>query len=89
MDRLVENLIVYTNNLVSLDGTLVGRIDRASYLTSQGTRGKTTFKTASVDRMTSGYDTPHEIGAPLYVGGPDEWKINPEFEAEVRKIINA
>lgn len=83
----MENLTVYSNKIVSIDGTYVGRIDRDSYQTSQGTRGKTTFFTASVDRIASGYDTPHEISVPLYVGGPADWTINPEFEAEIRKIM--
>lgn len=80
-------ITICANNLVSLDNIHVGRIDRDSYHTIFGARGKTTFFTASTDRLTSGYDTPHEIDVPVYVAGPADWRINPDFEASVREIV--
>lgn len=83
-------LTVYTNNLVGLGGRYVGRVDRDSYLfTGSGERrGKTRFFTKSSEKMHAlEYDVPHEVDAPLYVGGPSEWTVNPDFEAEVRAVL--
>jgi len=85
----MKKLTVYNSNLVTFGNTYVGRIDHSSYLTSQGARGVTTFFTASGDHITTGYDTPHKISAPLYVGGPADWQIKPDFVIEVEAILNA
>jgi len=73
-------LTVYTNKLVSLDGASVGRIDKDSYHTS--TR-PTTFYTGQI----GSYNIPHVITSPLYIGGPSDWNINPEFVEEVNNIV--
>jgi hypothetical protein len=83
-------MIVYSNKTVSLDGRQIGRIDRESYQKMTHVQGQTTFFTASGDLLKTGYDTPHSIGAPLYIpsrpGSVSDWIINPEFEAEVARI---
>lgn len=83
-------MTVYSNNLVSIDGTYVGRVDRDSFQMLSGVRGKTTFFTAKDgDRMN--LSVPHDVDAPLYVpavaGSVSDWNVNPEFEAAVRAIV--
>lgn len=85
-------LTIYTNRTVSLDGEYVGRIDRDSYLMPSGYRkGETTFFTASGDLEKTGYDVPHKMNVSLYVpaipGSRSNWKVNPDFEASVRQIV--
>ncbi len=84
-------MTVYSDKTVSLDGRQVGRIDRDSYEKRTHNQGVTTFFTASGDVTKTGYDTPHVIAAMLYVpalpGHVSDWIINPEFEAEVARIV--
>lgn len=79
----MDRLTVYTNNLISLDGRFVGRIDVDSYQSNTGRRGVTTFFTGAPGT----YDQPHKISAALYIGGPSDWTINPEFVEEVARIV--
>ena len=79
--RQVQKLTVYTNKLVSLGDTCVGRIDKDSYATSTK---PTTFYTGKIGN----YNVPHIITAPLYVGGPADWNINFDFIAEVAAIVS-
>jgi hypothetical protein len=80
-------MTVYSNNTVSIDGQIVGRIDSDSFQMLTGVRGKTTFFTGTPGT----YDQPHAIDVPLYVpatsGSVSSWKINPEFEAAARAIV--
>jgi len=76
----MKRLTVYTNKLVSLGETYVGRIDKDSYKTSTK---PTTFFTGDIGN----YNVPHVIKAPLYIGGPADWEINPDFKAEVAAIV--
>ena len=59
----MKKLTVYTNKLVTLGNTYVGRIDKDSYATSTN---PTTFYTGEIGN----YNVPHVITAPLYIGGP-------------------
>jgi len=80
-------LEVYTNNMISLDGQYVGRIDRATYdLKGRKPHIQTTFYTPK-DGDHRSLSVPHTIQAMLYVGGPADWSINPDFEAEIRSIV--
>jgi hypothetical protein len=83
----MNNLVVYSNKTVSLDGRSVGRIDRDSFQMLSGVKGKTVFFTGKPGT----YDRPHTIDAPLYVpavpGSVSSWKINPAFEAAVRAAL--
>lgn len=79
----MNRMTVYTNNLISLDGRCVGRIDADSYQTATGRRGVTTLFTGKPGT----YDQPHQISAALYIGGPSDWAINPEFVEEVARIV--
>jgi len=81
-----DKLTVYTNNLVSLNDKYVGRIDRDSYLTESKPHKPTNFYPGTIVPH-SGFDVPHEIKAALYIGGPADWKINPDFTAEVKAIL--
>jgi len=76
----MKRLTIYTNKLVSLDGNGVGRIDKDSYKTSTK---PTTFFTGDIGT----YNVPHVIKAPLYIGGPADWKINPDFTDEIAAIV--
>ena len=79
--KQVQKLTVYTNKLVSLGNTCVGRIDKDSYATSTK---PTTFYTGKIGN----YNVPHIITAPLYIGGPADWDINPNFTAEIAAIVS-
>jgi hypothetical protein len=82
---------VYNDNVVGIDGLMVGRIDKDSYQMLSGVKGKTTFFTASGDPKKTGFDVPHEIDVPLYVplvpGSVSDWMVNPAFEAAARRIV--
>ena len=78
---------LYTNNLISIDGSYVGRIDRDSYHSACKPHKPTKFYTGTLGTPT-GFDIPHEITAALYVGGPADWKINPDFISEVKAILS-
>lgn len=81
-------LTIYTNNTVSLDGRQIGRINKRDVEPRRhGDTRPVRFYTASGDLVETGYDVEHVIAAPLYLGGPSNWTINPEFEAAVRKIV--
>ena len=77
----MEKLTVYTNKCVTLGNTYIGRIDKDSYATSTK---PTTFFTGEIGN----YNVPHVIDAPLYIGGPADWEINPDFIAEVAAIVS-
>ena len=79
--RQMQKLTVYTNKLVTLGNTYVGRIDKDSYATSTK---PTTFYTGKIGN----YNVPHIITAPLYIGGPADWDINPAFTAEVAAVVS-
>lgn len=79
----MNRLTVYTNNLISLDGRYVGRIDADSYQSTTGRRGVTTLFTG----VPGAYNQPHKISAALYIGGPSDWAINPEFVEEVARVV--
>ena len=78
---------VFANKTVLLDGKIVGRIDQDSFQMLTHIRGKTVFFTGEPHNL----NTPHRIDVPLYVpattGSVSAWKINPDFEAAVRKIV--
>lgn len=78
---------ITTNNLVTINGRIVGRVDRDSYQMLSGVRGKTTFYTGKIGT----FDRPHEISVPLYVpkvaGSVSDWMVNPAFVAEVEKFL--
>ena len=80
--RQVQKLTVYTNKLVSLGNTCVGRIDKDSYAMNR--MKPTTFFTGEIGN----YNVPHVITVPLYVGGPADWDINPDFIAQVAAIVS-
>jgi hypothetical protein len=83
-------MTVYSNNLVSIDDTYVGRVKNDSFQLATGIRGKTTFFTAK-DGDHMDLSVPHEIDVPLHIpsvpGSVSDWKINPAFEAAVRAIV--
>jgi len=80
--KQLQKLTVYTNKLVSLGNTSVGRIDKDSY--AMNCMKPTTFFTGEIGN----YNVPHVIDAPLYIGGPADWEINPDFIAEVAAIVS-
>lgn len=86
---MTDKLTVYADNNVALNGRFVGRVDRDSYRMLSGVRGKTTFFTGTPGT----YDEPHEMPMPLYVpkveGSVSDWKVNPEFTAAVRAVMDA
>ena len=67
------SLTIFIDNTVYLDGEFIGQIDRSSYAICAF---RSTF-------TPEGGGAPVQITAPSYIGGPDNWTINPEFEAEV------
>lgn len=78
---------IHTNNLVSINGRYVGRIDKDSYQMRTGIKGKTTFFTGKIGT----FNTPHEIDDPLYVpavpGSVSDWNLNPDFISAVEEIV--
>jgi hypothetical protein len=73
---------IYTNNIVSIDGQYVGRVDRTT--TPGSTRLTTIFKPCRVsDGKPFVWGPSVEISVPTYIGGPADWIINPEFTAAV------
>lgn len=81
-------LIIYADNTVSLDGRYVGRVHKADAQPMRKPR-PVRFYTASGPVSVTGYDVEHQIDAPLYVGGPSNWRIGDDFEAAVRSIVAA
>ena len=72
---------INTADIITIDSQKVARIGKNPNLYG---RGKfTLIYSGPVGTM----DQPHHIQAPVYVGGPSEWTINPAFEAEVRKAL--
>jgi hypothetical protein len=76
----MTNLQVYADNLISLDGRYVGRIDRDSFAMPSGQRGKTSVRLFDTGQNVA-------ISAPLYVptrpGSVSDWTLNPEFAEEL------
>ena len=88
-------MIVYSNKHVELDGRYVGAIDRDTYDMRIGCYAngfRTSFKPTVLDPR--GYPTLTDktswikIDPPLHVGSAASWSINPDFEAEVRRICD-
>lgn len=75
-------MTVSTNNLVSINNRIVGRIHKQD---AQPMRKPRPVRFYTGEPGT--FDRLHKIDAQLYIGGPADWTINPAFEAAVAEII--
>ena len=78
----MDTLEISTNNLVSLDDQIVGRVHKQDVHPTRNPR-PVRFYTGVIGT----FDVEHKITEQLYVGSGSDWRINPEFEAAVRKIV--